>query len=250
MRRSRHRFTLGEFVDELVEVADFPHERLGDVPDTNAADGALNFSSRGVQCGCLGEECLEVLFGYCDVAPRRSAAMGGSRHSELNVRSEQQNSAPGRAAASDNSPKGLSADRVRGHSVEKHPRASSPMSDFLLAGVIAGLPSAKRSEVNPVHPPHTHRNRPLLNHWSYGEAVSVPAYLPLEEVVERYRNQVSEGTLRNWRSKRIGPSFIKIGKAILYPIEELKRWDRSNLISCKRMSTASFGANDTEGEID
>lgn len=55
------------------------------------------------------------------------------------------------------------------------------------------------------------------------------AYLTLEEVVERYRNQVREGTLRNWRSKRIGPSFVKIGKAILYPIEELARWDRSNL---------------------
>ncbi|EAQ37238.1 hypothetical protein NB311A_02984 [Nitrobacter sp. Nb-311A] len=80
--------------------------------------------------------------------------------------------------------------------------------------------------------------------------MSVPAYLTLEEVVERYRNQVSEGTLRNWRSKRIGPSFVKIGKAILYPIEELERWDRSNLISCKRISTASFGANDTEGAMD
>ena len=80
--------------------------------------------------------------------------------------------------------------------------------------------------------------------------MSVPAYLTLEEVVERYRNQVSEGTLRNWRSKRIGPSFIKIGKAILYPIEELERWHRSNLISCRRMSTASLGTDDTEGEVD
>lgn len=41
--------------------------------------------------------------------------------------------------------------------------------------------------------------------------MSISVYLTLKEVVERYRNQVSEGTLRNWRSKRIGPSFIKIG---------------------------------------
>ncbi|WP_454622833.1 helix-turn-helix domain-containing protein [Brucella anthropi] len=80
--------------------------------------------------------------------------------------------------------------------------------------------------------------------------MSVPAYLTLEEVVERYRNQVSEGTLCNWRSKRIGPSFIKIGRAILYPIGELERWDRSNLISCGRMSVAPFGANNAEGEVD
>ncbi|WP_235940356.1 helix-turn-helix domain-containing protein [Bradyrhizobium hipponense] len=50
--------------------------------------------------------------------------------------------------------------------------------------------------------------------------MSTPVYLTLEEVVRRYRNQVSEGTLRNWRSHRIGPSFIKIGKAVLYPLEE------------------------------
>jgi hypothetical protein len=62
---------------------------------------------------------------------------------------------------------------------------------------------------------------------------SGPIFLTLEEVVERYRGQVSEGTLRNWRSMRIGPSFIKIGKAILYPLEELNRWDRRNLVVCR-----------------
>jgi hypothetical protein len=54
-------------------------------------------------------------------------------------------------------------------------------------------------------------------------------FLTLNEVVERYRGQISEGTLRNWRSMRIRPSSIKIGKAILYPLEELDRWDRRNL---------------------
>ena len=39
--------------------------------------------------------------------------------------------------------------------------------------------------------------------------MSGPAYLTCEEVVERYRNKVSDGTLRNWRCKRIGPSYIK-----------------------------------------
>ena len=63
--------------------------------------------------------------------------------------------------------------------------------------------------------------------------MSDPMFLTLNEVVERYRGQISEGTLRNWRSMRIGPSFIKIGKAILYPLEELDRWDRRNLIVCR-----------------
>jgi hypothetical protein len=29
---------------------------------------------------------------------------------------------------------------------------------------------------------------------------------------------------------RIGPSFLKIGKAILYPSSELDRWDKSILV--------------------
>lgn len=60
--------------------------------------------------------------------------------------------------------------------------------------------------------------------------MSIPAYLTLEEVVARYRGQVSEGTLRNWRTMRVGPSYIKIGKAVLYPVSELDRWDKSNLV--------------------
>jgi len=55
----------------------------------------------------------------------------------------------------------------------------------------------------------------------------------LNEVIERYRGQISEGTLRNWRSMRVGPSFLKIGKAVLHPLEELDRWDRRNPIVCR-----------------
>lgn len=78
----------------------------------------------------------------------------------------------------------------------------------------------------------------------------VPIYLTLDEVVERYRNQISDGTLRNWRSKRIGPSFIKIGKAVLYPIDELDRWDRSNLVVCQRTRHLPFDTVGTEtGEL-
>jgi hypothetical protein len=63
--------------------------------------------------------------------------------------------------------------------------------------------------------------------------MSHPVFLKPQEVVERYRSEVSEGTLRNWRSMRIGPSFVKIGKAILYPLEELHRWERRSLVICR-----------------
>ncbi|MET4228881.1 hypothetical protein ACVWXN_010234 [Bradyrhizobium sp. i1.4.4] len=32
---------------------------------------------------------------------------------------------------------------------------------------------------------------------------------------------------------RIGPSFIKIGKAVLYSLKELDRWDGRNLVVCR-----------------
>lgn len=70
--------------------------------------------------------------------------------------------------------------------------------------------------------------------------MSTPAYLTLEEVVARYRGQVSEGTLRNWKTMRVGPSYIKIGKAVLYPVSELDRWDKSNLVVCRPSRSLSL----------
>ena len=58
-------------------------------------------------------------------------------------------------------------------------------------------------------------------------------FLTPEEVTERYRNSISVGTLRNWRAMKIGPSFVKIGKAVLYPIEELEAWDENNRVQCR-----------------
>jgi len=65
-------------------------------------------------------------------------------------------------------------------------------------------------------------------------------YLTAEEVSERYRGSVSVGTLRNWRAMKVGPTFVKIGKAVLYPIDELEAWDQKNKVTCrasKRLTT-------------
>ncbi|TCL62511.1 helix-turn-helix domain-containing protein [Rhizobium sp. BK251] len=58
-------------------------------------------------------------------------------------------------------------------------------------------------------------------------------YLTAEEVYDRYRGSISLGTLRNWRAMRIGPCFVKIGKAVLYPISELDAWDEHNKVKCR-----------------
>lgn len=57
-------------------------------------------------------------------------------------------------------------------------------------------------------------------------------YLTHEEVTERYRGTVTIGTLRNWRSMRMGPPYVKVGKSILYPIIQLDIWDQKNLVTC------------------
>jgi hypothetical protein len=59
-----------------------------------------------------------------------------------------------------------------------------------------------------------------------------PKFLTPEEVSERYRGHVTMGTLRNWRALRIGPPFVKIGKAVLYPVAALDAWDRQRTVTC------------------
>jgi hypothetical protein len=58
-------------------------------------------------------------------------------------------------------------------------------------------------------------------------------FLTAEEVSERYRGEITVGTLRNWRAMRIGPPFIKVGKAVLYPLAELEAWDQKNMVICR-----------------
>jgi hypothetical protein len=72
-------------------------------------------------------------------------------------------------------------------------------------------------------------------------------FLTVEEVAERYRGEISVGTLRNWRAMRIGPGFIKIGKAVLYPINELDAWDERNMVTCRASRSLIVGPGEREG---
>jgi hypothetical protein len=57
-------------------------------------------------------------------------------------------------------------------------------------------------------------------------------FLTESEVAARYRGVISRGTLRNWRSQKIGPAFVKIGKSALYPRSALEAWERRNTVAC------------------
>jgi len=58
-------------------------------------------------------------------------------------------------------------------------------------------------------------------------------YLTAEEIAQRYGGAVSVGTLRNWRAMRVGPAFVKIEKAVLYPVDELDAGDKRHMGSCR-----------------
>lgn len=73
---------------------------------------------------------------------------------------------------------------------------------------------------------------PVRQRYSETRTMTEPKFLTTKEVADRYRGTISIGTLKNWRSLRIGPSFVKLGKTILYPIEHLERWDQENFVTC------------------
>ena len=53
--------------------------------------------------------------------------------------------------------------------------------------------------------------------------MSEPMFLTFNEVIERYRGQISEGTLRNWPSMRVGPSLLGlVGAAMVILLFETR----------------------------
>jgi hypothetical protein len=69
-------------------------------------------------------------------------------------------------------------------------------------------------------------------------------FLTAQEVSDRYRGEITVGTLRNWRAMRIGPAFVKIGKAVLYPVDELEAWDKQNMVVCRTSRSSQVNARE------
>lgn len=49
------------------------------------------------------------------------------------------------------------------------------------------------------------------------------------EVVTRWNDAVTVGTLANWRAQGKGPPFIKFGARVRYPISRLEIWEAANM---------------------
>ena len=72
----------------------------------------------------------------------------------------------------------------------------------------------------------------LVSLWSWGGVNGRQQVSDRRGSVGALPWRVTVGTLRNWRAMRIGPAFVKIGKAVLYPVRELDAWDQKNLVIC------------------
>jgi len=59
-----------------------------------------------------------------------------------------------------------------------------------------------------------------------------PVYLTTAEVAARFRTAPS--SVRDWRSKGIGPLGIRFGRAVLYPLPEVEEWERRQTEAAKR----------------
>lgn len=53
-------------------------------------------------------------------------------------------------------------------------------------------------------------------------------YLTAAELAERWRGQVKLSTLAAWRSRRIGPAYVKVGGRVLYTLTAIEEYETRN----------------------
>ena len=56
------------------------------------------------------------------------------------------------------------------------------------------------------------------------------SYLSTAEVAARFGGKVTEGTLRKWRMQKKGPPCQRLGSKVVYPLEQLVRWEQDQQI--------------------
>ena len=54
--------------------------------------------------------------------------------------------------------------------------------------------------------------------------------------------RVSEHTLAVWRAQRKGPSFVKLGRAVFYRRDDVKRWVEESVCAPAPLSTVTEAA--------
>ena len=59
-------------------------------------------------------------------------------------------------------------------------------------------------------------------------AATNPQFLNPEDLVARWQGTVKETTLSTWRSRGLGPKFVKIGGRVLYRLNDVMIYETRN----------------------
>ena len=62
------------------------------------------------------------------------------------------------------------------------------------------------------------------------ETRSTSKLLTPADLMTRWRDSVTLATLATWRSRRLGPSYVKVGGRVLYPEHEVEAWEQRRTI--------------------
>lgn len=72
--------------------------------------------------------------------------------------------------------------------------------------------------------------RPRRKHLNGGNITMTQSnFLTPRQVAQRWNGVVTIGTLANWRSKGVGPTYTKLRGRILYPVAKLEAWEAQNM---------------------
>lgn len=65
-------------------------------------------------------------------------------------------------------------------------------------------------------------------------------FLTPDELVSRYKGNISVKTLANWRTKGGGPDYVKIGGKIMYSLASVLEWERRRTFASTAKRVASW----------
>lgn len=72
-------------------------------------------------------------------------------------------------------------------------------------------------------------------------------YLTPAQLVERWKGAVVLQSLANWRSKKKGPPYVKMGTKVLYPLDKLEAWEAEQLRNIGANDNNEAGAKNAAG---
>lgn len=54
-------------------------------------------------------------------------------------------------------------------------------------------------------------------------------FLTPDALVERWGGTIGKGTLANWRAKKRGPAYVKVGGRVVYPLDKVEEYEQRQL---------------------